>query len=68
MAQLELRPLGVGEIVYDSFTVYRRRFAPMVAVALVLGSIPFLSAWSGAAPSTRAARLPVRLRSAGSGG
>lgn len=42
MAQLQLRPLSVGEIVYDSFTVYRRRFAPMVAVALVLGSIPFL--------------------------
>lgn len=42
MAQLQLRPLGVGEIVDASFTVYRKRFGPMVAIALVLVFIPFL--------------------------
>ena len=34
--------MGVGEIVYASFTVYRRRFGPMIAIALVLVFIPFL--------------------------
>ena len=42
MAQLQLRPLGVGEIVDATFTVYRRRFGPMFAIALVLVFIPFL--------------------------
>ena len=42
MAQLQLRPLGVGEIVDATFTVYRRRFGPMIAIALVLVFIPFL--------------------------
>ena len=42
MAQLQLRPLGVGEIVDASFTVYRRRFGPMIAIAAVLVFIPFL--------------------------
>lgn len=42
MAQLQLRPLGVGEIVDATFTVYRRRFGPMFAIAVVLVFIPFL--------------------------
>jgi len=42
MAQLQLRPLGVGEIVDATFTVYRRRFGPMFAIALMLVSISFL--------------------------
>ena len=42
MAQLQLRPLGVGEIVDATFTVYRRRFGPMFAIALMLVFIPFL--------------------------
>lgn len=42
MAQLQLRPLGVGEIVDATFTVYRRRFGPMFTIALVLVFIPFL--------------------------
>ena len=42
MAQLQLRPLGVGEIVDATFTVYRRRFGPMVTIALILVFIPFL--------------------------
>ena len=42
MAQLQLRPLGVGEIVDTTFTVYRRRFGPMFTIALVLVFIPFL--------------------------
>ncbi|MDE0139775.1 MAG: hypothetical protein OXM57_03825 [bacterium] len=42
MAQLQLRPLGVGEIVDATFTVYRRRFGPMLAIVLVLVFIPFL--------------------------
>lgn len=41
MAQLQLRPLGVGEIIDATFTLYRRRFAPMLMVALVLTVIPF---------------------------
>ncbi|MCY4621512.1 MAG: hypothetical protein OXD34_06720 [bacterium] len=68
MAQLQLRPLGVGEIVDATFTVYRRRFGPMFAIAVVLVFIPFLvSLVGGAAASTRAARSPVRRPSAGSG-
>ena len=42
MAQLQLRPLGVGEIVDATFTVYRRRFGPMFTIALVLVFTPFL--------------------------
>ncbi|MCE2528580.1 MAG: hypothetical protein J4G11_01760 [Acidimicrobiia bacterium] len=42
MAQLQLRPLGVGEIVDATFTVYRRRFGPMFAIAVVLAGIPVL--------------------------
>ena len=42
MAQLQLRPLGVGEIVDATFTVFRRRFGPMFTIALVLVFIPFL--------------------------
>lgn len=42
MAQLQLRPLGVGEIVDATFTVYRRRFGPMLAIVLMLVFIPFL--------------------------
>ena len=42
MAQLQLRPLGVGEIVDATFTIYRRRFGPMFAIALMLVFIPFL--------------------------
>ena len=42
MAQLQLRPLGVGEIIDATFTVYRRRFGPMFAIALMLVFIPFL--------------------------
>jgi hypothetical protein len=42
MAQLQLRPLGVGEIVDATFTLYRRRFGPMFSIALVLVFIPFL--------------------------
>ena len=42
MAQLRLRPLGVGEIVGATVTVCLRRFGPMFAIALVLAGIPFL--------------------------
>ena len=47
MAQLQLRPLGVGEIVDATFTVYRRRFGPMFAIAVVLVFIPFLVSLAG---------------------
>jgi len=47
MAQLQLRPLGVGEIVDATFTVYRRRFGPMFTIALVLVFIPFLVSLAG---------------------
>ena len=42
MAQLQLRPHSVGEIIDASFTVYRKRFGPMVAVGLLLVFIPFV--------------------------
>ena len=42
MDQLQLtRPLGVGGIIDATFTLYRRRFFPMVMVTLVLTVIPF---------------------------
>lgn len=47
MAQLQLRPLGVGEIVDATFTVYRRRFGPMFTIALVLVFVPFLVSLAG---------------------
>ncbi|MDE0376610.1 MAG: hypothetical protein OXK16_11720 [bacterium] len=47
MAQLQLRPLGVGEIVDATFTVYRRRFGPMFAIVLMLVFIPFLVSLAG---------------------
>ena len=40
MVQLQLRPRGVGEIIGATFTIYRKRFGPMIAIALVLGLIP----------------------------
>ena len=47
MAQLQLRPLGVGEIVDATFTVYRRRFGPMFTIVVVLVFIPFLVSLAG---------------------
>lgn len=42
MDQLQLtRPLDAGEIIDATFTLYRRRFVPMVMVTLVLTVIPF---------------------------
>ncbi len=41
MAQLQLRPLGVGEIIDATVTLYRRRFGPMMMIALIWGVIPF---------------------------
>ncbi len=41
MAQLQLRPLGVGGIIDATITLYRRRFGPMMMIVLVLGVIPF---------------------------
>ena len=42
MAQLQLRPHSVGDIIDASFTVYRKRFGPMIAIALMLVFIPFV--------------------------
>ena len=42
MAQLQLRPHSVGDIIDASFTVYRRRFGPMIAVCLLLVFIPWV--------------------------
>ena len=42
MAQLQLRPLGVGEIIDASFTLYRKRFGPMISIALLLVFVPFV--------------------------
>jgi hypothetical protein len=37
-----LRPLGVGEILDTSFTLYRRHFGPLVTVSLVCTGLPLL--------------------------
>ena len=42
MAQLQLRSHSVGDIIDASFTVYRKRFGPMIAIALMLVFIPFV--------------------------
>ena len=42
MAQLQLRPHSVGDIIDASFTIYRRRFGPMIAVSLLLVFIPWV--------------------------
>jgi len=42
MAQLQLRPHSVGDIIDASFTVYRKRFGPMIAISLLLVFIPFV--------------------------
>ena len=42
MAQLQLRPLGVGETIDATLSLGRRRFGPMLMVALVLAVIPFV--------------------------
>ena len=42
MAQLQLRPHSVGDIIDSSFTVYRKRFGPMIGIALMLVFIPFV--------------------------
>ena len=42
MAQLQLRPHSVGDIIDASFTIYRKRFGPMIAVCLLLVFIPFV--------------------------
>ncbi len=42
MAQLQLRPYSLGGLIDASFTTYRRRFGPMIAVALALGLIPIV--------------------------
>ena len=42
MAQLQLRPHSVGDIIDASFTVYRKRFGPMIAIGLLLVFIPFV--------------------------
>ena len=47
MAQLGLRPLGVGEIVEVSFTLYRRRFGPMIGITLLFVFVPYLVGWLG---------------------
>ena len=42
MAQLQLRPQSVGGIIDATFTLYRRRFGPMIAVGVLLILIPFV--------------------------
>ena len=54
MAQLQLRPHSVGDIIDASFTVYRRRFGPMIAIALMLVFIPFVVSVIGGCTSNAA--------------
>ena len=55
MAQLQLRPHSVGDIIDASFTVYRKRFGPMVAVGLLLVFIPFVVSVIGGCTTEAAA-------------
>lgn len=41
MAQLRFRPHGVGDIIRASFTIYRKRFGPIMAVTVSVVFIPF---------------------------
>ncbi len=42
MSQFQLRPLGVGEILDATLSLYRRRFVPMVLVALICQGVPYV--------------------------
>ena len=42
MAELMLRPLGVGEIIDHSFAIYRRQFGALVTITLSANAIPLL--------------------------
>ena len=49
MAQPQLRPLGIGEVIDVSFTILRRRFAQMVTIAALV-TVPFGLAQALATP------------------
>ena len=51
MAQLQLRPLVVGEIIDATITLYRRRFGPMMMIVLALEVIPFALSLIGSCTS-----------------
>jgi hypothetical protein len=42
MAELMLRPLGVGEIIDHSLAIYRRQFAALVTITLSANAVPLL--------------------------
>jgi hypothetical protein len=42
MAELMLRPLGVGEIIDHSLAIYRRQFGALVTITLTANAIPLL--------------------------
>jgi hypothetical protein len=42
MAELMLRPLGVGEIIDHSLAIYRRQFAALVTITLSANALPLL--------------------------
>jgi len=42
MAELMLRPLGVGEIIDHSLAIYRRQFGALVAITLSANALPLL--------------------------
>ena len=49
MDQLQLRPFDIGEIISATFSIGRRRYGPMLMVALVLAGIPFFLSLAGGA-------------------
>ena len=49
MDQRQLRPLDIGEIISATFSIGRRRYGPMLMVALVLAGIPFVLSLTGGA-------------------
>ena len=49
MDQRQLRPFDIGEIISATFSIGRRRYGPMLMVALVLAGIPFVLSLTGGA-------------------
>ena len=49
MDQRQLRPFDIGEIISATLSIGRRRYGPMLMVALVLAGIPFVLSLTGGA-------------------
>ena len=59
MAQLQVRPLGVGEIIDASVTIYRERFGSMISIALLLVFVPFVVSLIGGCTLDEVTGAPI---------